>query len=492
MNSLRKSFLYWGCLFTILLAAKLCHLQILWAEEGYGSAAAVQMLHGKILYRDFWFDKPPLAALVYVLWQGAPGFGLRIAGALYAFACAVAAYRFADHVWGRKEARWAASLLLFFLIFDHPATVMTLAPDLLLVLPAIAAVDCAARGHGFRSGLWCSVGLAVNAKAVLVFAVCLVWCWPAWLMLLAGFAAGSAPWFLWLAISGALPAYWEQVWWFGAQYSRDTFVTHPWREGIVRTLNWAGFHAALVVGALWRTLQRAAVDFSSPSRLPPQGRQQHDKSYAPWLVWVAAGLASAFAGARFFPRYYFLLLPPLVLLASRGLTLSTKLCRIFLLCLLLIPLLRFGPRYVMLAADLIEHSPVTWADVALNEDSKQAARLINQTKTARDTLLVWGYRPDLFAYTRLASAGRFLDSQLLTGVIADRHLSDTHVTFPRLADRNRAHLITEHPTWIVDGLGPLNPALAITRYPQLNAWLANEYELWAQTRSCIVYRRKTQ
>jgi hypothetical protein len=104
MNSLRKPLMYWGCLFAVLLAAKLCHLHILWAEEGYGSAAAVQILQGKMLYRDFWFDKPPLAALVYVLWQGAPGFGLRLAGAIYAFACAVAAYRFANHLWGRREA----------------------------------------------------------------------------------------------------------------------------------------------------------------------------------------------------------------------------------------------------------------------------------------------------------------------------------------------------------------------------------------------------
>jgi 4-amino-4-deoxy-L-arabinose transferase-like glycosyltransferase len=501
MNSLRKPLMYWGCLFAVLLAAKLCHLHILWAEEGYGSAAAVQILQGKMLYRDFWFDKPPLAALVYVLWQGAPGFGLRLAGAIYAFACAVATYRFANHLWGRREAWWAALLLAFFLLFDHPATVMTLAPDLLLVLPAIAAVDCAARRQAFRAGLWCSIALAVNAKAALIVAVCLAWCWPAALPLVAGLAGGTVPWLLWLLVSGALPAYWEQVWWFGAQYSRDTFIAHPLREGLLRTLNWAGFHAALVVAAVpWRTLQRAAVNFSSPSwtsrQLPAKDRQQHDKSCATsplsWLVWLLAGFASITAGERFFPRYYFLLLAPMVLLAARGFALSKKSWRAAILCLLLVPFLRFGPRYLMLALDLIEHRSTTWADVALNDDSKQAAHLIDQSKKPKDTLLVWGYRPDLFAYTRLASASPFLDSQLLTGVIADRHLTGTHVTFPRRAAENRAHLIVERPTWIVDGLGPLNPALAITRYPELNAWLANEYERWGQTRACVIYRRKIQ
>ena len=92
-----------GLLFVLLLAAKLCHIDILWAEEGYGSAAAVQMLHGKAIYRDFWFDKPPLAALVYVLWHGRPGFGLRFAGAVYALACCAAAYRLAAGLWSERE-----------------------------------------------------------------------------------------------------------------------------------------------------------------------------------------------------------------------------------------------------------------------------------------------------------------------------------------------------------------------------------------------------
>ena len=422
--------------------------------------------------------QPPLAALIYALWHGAPGFGLRLAGALYALACVIAAFRFADHLWGRKEAWWAALLLAFFLLFDHPATVMTLAPDLLLVLPAIAAVDCAARRRPFLSGLWCSIGLAVNAKALLLLGVCLVWCWPAVPVLLAGFATGSAPWFVWLGISGALPAYWEQVWWFGGAYSRDTFIANPWREGFVRTLNWTGFHVALVIAALfwWR-------GDSSLLRRDSSRR---------WLVWLLAGLASVIAGERFFTRYYFLLLPPLVLLASRGFAHAQRFCRIALLLLLLIPLIRFGPRYVLLASDLILGRPTTWADVVLNEDSKQAARLVNQTKTPGDTLLVWRYRPDIFAYTQLASAGPFLDSQLLTGVIADRHLASTHVTFPQRAGKNRARLVTERPTWIVDGLGPLNPALAITRYPKLRAWLANDYERYGQTRTCVVYHRKHQ
>jgi hypothetical protein len=99
-----------------------------------------------------------------------------------------------------------------------------------------------------------------------------------------------------------------------------------------------------------------------------------------------------------------------------------------------------------------------------------------------DTLLVWGYRPDIFAGSRMLAGTPFLDSQPLTGVIADRHLTDAHSSEPDLAARNRKLLTRYRPSFIVDGLGPYNPALSITRYAGLAAWLA-DYEVFATTRT---------
>ena len=460
---------FWPGLFVFLLLLKLCHLHILWAEEGYGSAAAVQILHGKMLYRDFWFDKPPLAALVYVLWHGRAGFGLRVADAVYASACAAAAYRLARHLWSEREGIFAACLTAFFLVFDLPASITTLAPDLLLILPALAAVDCAARQKPFWAGVWCAIGLAVNAKGVLILAVCVVWSWPSLIPLLLGFLAASAPWFVWLAMHHALPDYWQQVWWFGAQYSRDTFVIHPWIEGFTRTLHWAGFHAAVFIAAAICVARR---------RLWKR---------AAWLIWIAAGVAGIVAGERFFERYYFLLLPPIVILAAGGITQVARRRQTSILLLLAIPLVRFGPRYAMLAGDLMAGRITYWSDVLLNDDSKQVSRTIRAREQPGDTLLVWGYRPDIFAYTQLPVAGRFLDSQLLTGVIADRHLTSTHVSFPSLAAANRQRLTSLRPAWIVDGLAPINPALAITAYPELQQWLSTNYTQRGSTQNSIVY-----
>ena len=157
-----------------------------------------------------------------------------------------------------------------------------------------------------------------------------------------------------------------------------------------------------------------------------------------------------------------------------------------MLALLLIPLIRFGPRYVMLANDLA-HGRET-----------QLERSRARTKTAKPrrdrightgTLLVWGYRPDIFAYTRMPAGSRFLDSQPLTGVLADRHLTSSQAIAPEWAARNRRELIASDPTWIVDGLGPLNPALAITNFPDLRDWLANYREV-GRTRFSIIYKLK--
>ena len=50
--------------------------------------------------------------------------------------------------------------------------------------------------------------------------------------------------------NAAFGAYWREVWVWGSRYSADTFIASPLREGVVRTANWLGFHAALAVGVV--------------------------------------------------------------------------------------------------------------------------------------------------------------------------------------------------------------------------------------------------
>ncbi len=211
--------------------------------------------HGKSLYRDVWFDKPPLSALVYLLWDARIGIMLRIAGAVFVFACCCMLWRFARDLWGPREGLAAALLLGFFLTFGIPAAVMALAPDLLMVLPHIAAVYLAWRGRPFLSGLVAGVALLLNAKAFFVLAACLFFAWSGAGWLLAGFVIPNIVALIWFG-----RPYVDQVWRWGAMYSGQTFSL---ATGFVRTWNWAGFQSALVLGAafaLCREKPRAMED----------------------------------------------------------------------------------------------------------------------------------------------------------------------------------------------------------------------------------------
>jgi hypothetical protein len=262
---------------------------------------------------------------------------------------------------------------------------------------------------------------------------------------------------------GALASYWLQVWEWGFTYSARPFAADPVREGVTRTLSWAGFHATI-----------AGAAFFGPRR---QTRR------VPFAVWVICSLAAVAAGWRFFPRYYFQLLPVVTLLGARGLCTMPRTCAAALLLPLAIPLVRYGPAYVHLAAG--DHS---WRDLAMSEDSRRASAELRAQMHEGDTLLVWGYRPDIYVLTRIPAGTRFLDSQPLTGVLADRHLARSDVLYPAIAAHGRAELVTTDPTFLVDGLGPYNPSLAITRYDDLAPWLQN-YRVTARTAGCVIYRR---
>ena len=455
----------------MLLAARLCHLEILWAEETLPLAAAAQMARGKVLYRDLWFDKPPLLASIYLAWGARDGLQLRVAGALYALLACWIAWRFARGMWGELEARWAAGLMAFFLIFDIPSAVTPLAADLLMLAPHLAAVWLAWRGRAFWSGVLAGIAFLFNAKGVFVLAACAIWNVRGLPMLALGFAAPNAVAALWMWTQGSLGAYIEQVWKWGRIYAGGTFVANPVTNGIARTAAWLGFHAAIVIAAGWFWWRDAR------------------ENRVRWAAWAALSFLAVALGWRFFPRYYFELLPLAVVAGARGFTLMGKRRAAVLAMLLLVPLVRFGPRYALLAQDLVEGRPDQWVDIGMDQDSRKAARLARELSGAGDTLFVWGFRPELYVYTKLPAATRFLDSQPLTGVPADRHLTQS---LPVETESTRAHrmeLAGTHPTVIMDGLGPINPRLAIGQYAELRGWLA-DYQEVGRTGLTVIYRRK--
>jgi hypothetical protein len=442
----------WAALAALVISTRLAHLGVLWVEEAYPLAAASELLRGKALYAQVWFDKPPLFPFFYCLFGAQTGWPLRLAGALFILFSAWVAGRTARQLAGERAEMPAAAALVFFWVFATHSAALALTPDLLLTPFHLGAVVLAAQGRPFAAGLAAGAGLLVNTKAVLVLAACLLWTRSPWL--LAGFALphlAVAPWLAWRD-------YWQQVWAWGALYSAHPPFAQPWTEGLRRTANWLGFHAALI-----------------PPAFVALKRERR------WLVWLTLALAGVALGLRFFPRYYWFLLAPAATVAAAGWDALPRRWRWACALLLAVPLVRFGPRYVQQAYGQ------PWSDLAMFESSRTAAVFVKERARPGDSLLVWGYRPDLFPLTGLPAGTRFLDSQPLTGVLADRHLTASRPSAVEAAARNRAKIVLARPTWILDGLGPYNPPLDLRKFPDLAGWL-DQYQLAMEVSGVRIYR----
>jgi hypothetical protein len=128
------------------------------------------------------------------------------------------------------------------------------------------------------------------------------------------------------------------------------------------------------------------------------------------------------------------------------------------------------------------------SDLVLVHEWNEPEAVVRNVARPGDQMLVWGYRPDVYVLSGLPAGTRFLDSQPLTGVMADRHLITSRPTALDIAERNQRELLLQHrPEIVVDGLGSLNPELAVTRYPALKM---DEYVVVGRTRLSTIYITK--
>lgn len=415
-----------AAILVLALASRLSHKDVVWIEEAYPAAAAIQMSdYGLRLYQDFWFDKPPGGVYFYRLFGAQTGVPLRLMGAAFVCLSALLAFLASRRIWKDEAAAlWAAMFTALFLTFDHPAAVMAIAPDLLMVPAQLLALYLTASRRYALAGLACGVAFWINPKAVFATLALVVWS-RSWA--LGAVAAGSAlamvaPWWQ--------QGFYEQVLVWGRMYSADPpDGVNGWKQ----TLSWLWFHAALVVGAMVAREPR-------------------------WIVPIAINAVAVVLGLRFFPRYYFQLLPLLAIVASRGVSLAKPAVRYAIVAMLLIPVVRFG-----------RISPPA-NQLALYEDSVQAAAKLTDRKA---TLFVWGYRPDLLMLTRMKLGAPYLDSQPVNGVLADRHL----VSSKPSTEARKTSIAADY---VADGLGLLNPALAFHQ---------DGYEEFARTKFTVLYRR---
>ena len=144
-------------------------------DEGVYAYASRLAWHGRLPYRDFFYEQTPLLPYVYGAWIGVTGeswYALRVLSAL--FACAVGAllYLHAARRFGRRAA--LVGLLLYVssaLVFGFFVVVKTFALATLLLLGAFVLVDGGVRSgrRAFAAGLL--TALAVDVRLVFLAAL---------------------------------------------------------------------------------------------------------------------------------------------------------------------------------------------------------------------------------------------------------------------------------------------------------------------------------
>jgi hypothetical protein len=260
------------------------------------------------------------------------------------------------------------------------------------------------------------------------------------------------------------------------------------------------------------------------------------------LLWFGVSFLGLSVGGRFFPHYFFQMLPALCLIGARGLTgiyralteayrdpakrNIASLAAGILIIGLAVTLARFHTRTLVLASDWLRgkksEATRTWYHEQRNRNEQMAAAIVRGASpqelggqedfgrppiearqpgtaspdAASNTLFVWGYRPSLYYWSGLVPASKYLSTQPLTGVPADaQYQTDERrsVLSPQQTAKARAELVEElnraAPRYIIDELRLYNSALAMASYPDLRK-VMKQYEQIGSAGDLMIYRRR--
>ena len=404
----------------MLLAAsfvlRIFYASRLYEDDGLWFTAAEEILRGKVLYREIYFDKPPLLPLIYAMLFKVFGphiLVIRLFTILYVAAVSVILYLIGKKYYGQRLGVFAACLFTFFSTSsgsghghvqgfntDFLETApYTVAAHLAIMSCAVSRGVIASRLRPWMlaclSGASAALAIQANPKGLfdLIFFAALILLSPfilssldharspesasappilgSSLLLIAaaalGFAATSAPIIGYLFLHHALTDYWRDVWVWGRKYaslhSAKDILASTLRFGVAYfALNSTLFIGLLIV--LARTLGRFT---RSRKEILAENVPWPDRPFAfdaMLLVWCAVSFLGLALGGRFYGHYFFQVLPALCLLGARGWMLlapglkqSKRLIRAAGVALfavgLLVTAIRFHTRTVVLAADWI-------------------------------------------------------------------------------------------------------------------------------------------
>ena len=501
--------------FALLLLGTIFLLRIfyagyVWADEGLWFTTAQELLRGKALYSEIWFDKPPGVAWIYAALFAPAGpslLAVRLFTIFYATLVALALWHMGRRFWGDEEGRLAALLYALYNATYLHSQVQPLAVDHLLLLPYLYAGFFFLYGRSFWSGLLVAVAFWLNPKALVLWSFFRRRriaasevphsCWrPGWTAAPVGVVAGRVSGRM-RAVGGLLAG--------GRQVGRlpagvlglgmelrhrvlagDWGADRPAQDAELRRFSLRSVSGAGAAAGVFPARQGHSGARSLPRCLALAG------SFLPGGGhWRAIFFRATFTRCcRFFACL------PRAATASRGRLASgcrkRRVCginaalRVLFWAGIVFALVWFHNRTAARAYELVTGRSTTymatWNDPAIDRDSRRIARRLQweeERKGAAEgsaarpaanpgqgpSLFVWGYRPEIYFYCGCPPASKFLSSQPLTGVPADIHLVQSRSVAPQRAAENRRRLLRElqasRPDYIVDGLGLYNTELAI-------------------------------
>jgi hypothetical protein len=140
--------------------------------------------------------------------------------------------------------------------------------------------------------------------------------------------------------------------------------------------------------------------------------------------------------------------------------------------------------------------PADTVDRVGAEAIRQGGPRTRDADGSSDFLFVWGNWPEIYYWSGLLPASRYLSTQPLTGVPADvqyrgegyHSILDASVTAAAREELAR-DLEQTQPKYVVDELGLRDAALSILRYPELRKFM-NDYERRSLDDSIPIYVRR--
>ena len=564
----------------------------LYEDDGLWFTAGEEIVRGKALYREIYFDKPPGLALVYafLFWIfSAHVITIRLFTIVYSIAISAVLYLFGSRLYDKRVGLLAAGLFAVFSTTYTAGHVQGLSTDLLMALPYTAGAYLLVRSrchlcHARRDlthqawlavagGALTGVAFHINPKGMfdLVFWAVLLIAWRRWAakagnaevgseesaleggidgatsirqsgvrlfaLTAAGLAIGSAPFLAYIAATRALREYWLYVWDWGARYGSYNPASRMFVAGLTRSVDYFALNNTLLIGLIFVV----AITFRRAThRFERNGNTDQAPAVfladAALLLWLVVSYAGVILGGRLYAHYFFQILPSLCLIAARGLTeisSTLKNCdaafrrgiTAVIVLGFVFTMIRFHGRTAILAADLFRgrksEATAGWLHDRIDREEHMVAEVVRELPDGEDGaervglediraggprmrevdgptdyLFVWGYRPEIYFFSGLLPASRYLSTQPLTGVPADVHYrGDDYrsVLDEATTALARGQLIRDlqetMPKYIVDELGMFNSDLSINSYPELKEFMMDYKATGAVARFMVYCRR---